>query len=77
MLDPDRYLNDFIRLDRQILNGMARVCPDTAGFNYPADPAASGSVFGKFGRQERVFYGAASIVYLDGEPGVSAIETSR
>lgn len=77
MLDPDRYLNDFINLDQQILNGVAEVRPDTAGFNYPADPVISGSVFGNFGRQKRVFYGAASIVYLDGESGISAKETLR
>lgn len=65
MLDPDRYLNDFIALDKQILKGTAQTQPDTAGFNYPADPVASGSEFGKFGKQKRVFYGVASIVYID------------
>ncbi len=77
MLDPDRYLNDFIHLDQQILNGTAHFQSDTAGFNYPSDPVASGSVFGKFGRQKRVFYGAASIVYLDDVSDASTEVTVR
>ena len=65
MLDPDMYLNDFIQLDSEILAGTAKVCPNTAGFNYPADAIASGSGFGAFGRQTRVSHGLASIVYID------------
>lgn len=65
LLDPDRYLNDFIALDGEILDGTAKKAPDTAGFNFPADAVASGSVFGIFGRQIRVCHGAASIVYRD------------
>jgi len=65
LLDPDCYLNDFIALDGEILDGTAQEAPDTAGFNYPADAVASGSVFGSFGKQKRVFHGAASIVYRD------------
>ena len=65
MLDPDRYLHDFIALDTEILASTAKECPDTAGFNYPADVIASGSGFGAFGRQTRVSHGRASIVYID------------
>jgi len=65
LLDPDRYLSDFIALDGEILNGTAQAQPDTAGFNFPADAVASGSVFGAYGRQIRVCHGAASIVYRD------------
>ena len=65
MLDPDRYLTDFIALDEEILLGTAREQANTVGFNYPADPVASGSGFGIFGKQKRVFHGAASIVYID------------
>lgn len=65
MLDPDRYLNDFIKLDKKILAGTAQERSDTAGFNYPADPMASGSEFGIFGKQKRVYHGIASIVYID------------
>lgn len=65
MLDPDRYLRDFIELDGRILDGTAEEQADTGGFNYPANPVASGSVFGAFGRQRRVRYGAASMIYLD------------
>jgi len=65
MLDPDCYLQDFIALDSEILNGTAQEQADTAGFNYPADPVASGSVFGMFGKQKRVFHGTASIIYID------------
>lgn len=66
LLDPDRYLEDFIALDAEILMGTASERPDTAGFNYPADAVASGSGFGMFGKQKRVFHGVASIVYIDG-----------
>lgn len=66
LLDPDRYLQDFISLDAEILAGTASERPDTAGFNYPADAVASGSGFGAYGKQKRVYHGAASIVYIDG-----------
>ena len=66
MLDPDRYLRDFIALDSDILAGIAAERVDTAGFNYPADAIASGSGFGSFGPQTRVFHGVASIVYIEG-----------
>lgn len=65
MLDPDRYLKDFIALDQEILHDTAKEKPNTAGFNYPADPIASGSEFGIFGKQKRVFHGAASMIYID------------
>mgnify|MGYP001024314982 CR=1 FL=1 len=63
MLDAKRYLGDFIELDTRILNGKAEAQSDTAGFNYPADPVGSGSIFGMFGVQQRVSFGVASIVY--------------
>lgn len=65
MLNPEPYLDDFIALDQQILDGVAVVKADTAGFGFPPDPVSSGSVFGMFGKQVRVEHGLASIVYID------------
>jgi len=65
MLNPEPYLDDFIALDQQILDGTAVIQPDTAGFGFPPDPVSSGSVFGMFGKQVRVEHGLASIIYID------------
>lgn len=66
MLQPDMYLNDFIALDQSILDGTAKVQPDTAGFGY-APYQVGDSLFAKMGSQERAEYGQASIVYLKKE----------
>ncbi|MEX1307528.1 MAG: MBL fold metallo-hydrolase [Eubacteriales bacterium] len=65
MLLPDPYIDDFIELDKRILDGTAEVKPDTAGFGYAPDPMASGNFFAQFGKQKRAEYGLASIVYRD------------
>ncbi len=67
MLWPDAYIEDFISLDNELLAGTATVMPDTAGFGFPPDPVASGSVFGRYGRQRRAVHGLASFIYLDNE----------
>ena len=66
MLQPDLYLKDFIALDQSILDGTARVQPDTAGFGY-APYQVGDSLFAQMGAQERAEYGQASIVYLKKE----------
>ena len=66
LLQPDLYLNDFLALDQEILDGTARVQPDTAGFGYA--PYQDGDdLFSKMGRQERAEHGQAAIVYLKPE----------
>ena len=51
---------------RQILDGTARVQPDTAGFGYA--PYQDGDdLFSKMGRQERAEHGQAAIMYLKPE----------
>ena len=59
---PDRYLDDFIELDNQIINGTAKVCENTGGYGFPAD--LSQGPFSEFGELIRVSYGVASVVYL-------------
>ena len=66
LLQPDLYLNDFLALDQEILDGRARIQPDTAGFGYA--PYQDGEdVFSKMGQQERAEHGQASVVYLKQE----------
>lgn len=60
---PDRYLNDFIKLDEQMMNGTAQVAENTGGMGFP--PEIPAEVFGASGKLKRAMYGEASIVYLE------------
>ena len=66
MLQPDLDLQDFIALDQAILDGTAKIQPDTAGFGY-APYQVGDDLFARMGAQERAEYGNASIVYLKKE----------
>jgi len=57
---PDRYLDDFITLDQQIIDGVAVVSENTSGYGMPANAAEA---FGYDGKLVRVTYGQASVVY--------------
>lgn len=58
---PDRYLEDFITLDEQMLAGTAKIAENTGGMGFPTD--ASQGPFAEMGILERAEYGVASIVY--------------
>lgn len=66
LLQPDLYLNDFIALDQEILDGTAHIQPDTAGFGFAPNPDTN-DMFAKMGPKERAQHGQASIVYLKKE----------
>lgn len=66
LLQPDLYLNDFIALDQEILDGTADIQPDTAGFGFAPNPDTN-DMFAKMGPKERAQHGQASIVYLKKE----------
>ncbi|MBE5957430.1 MAG: MBL fold metallo-hydrolase [Lachnospiraceae bacterium] len=59
---PDRYLEDFITLDSQIIEGTAKVCENTGGFGWGTGEEKN-EFFERFGELERVNYGVASVVY--------------
>ena len=63
-LTPDLYLNDFITLDKQLIDGTAKIMPDTAGFGFPPDASRSTN-FGGFGKLMRAQYGEASFVFME------------
>ena len=66
LLQPDLYLNDFIALDQELLDGIAEIQPDTAGFGFAPNPDTN-DMFAKMGPKERAQHGQASIVYLKKE----------
>lgn len=63
-LTPGLYLEDFIELDTQLINGTAQIMPDTAGFGFPTNSALH-PVFGKFGSLKRAQYGQASFIFME------------
>lgn len=60
---PDIYLQDFISLDDQIMEGTAKVMPNTGGFGFPSDTSQAGGPFAQYGKLERAEYRTASVVY--------------
>ncbi len=60
-LFPDRYLDDFIELDRQIIEGTASINDNPNGFGFGAN--TEDSPFAEFGKLLRSTYGVASVVY--------------
>lgn len=62
MLNPDKYLDDFITLADQILNDTAVPMQNTAGFNFASDLSKANSPFATFGTLERYTYGEASFI---------------
>lgn len=61
-LVPDRYLEDFIALDEELIAGTAKVAENTGGLGFPTD--CSEGFFAQFGELERAVHGLASIVYI-------------
>lgn len=61
-LVPDRYLEDFIALDEELIAGTAQVAENTGGLGFPTD--CSGGFFAQFGELQRAVHGLASIVYI-------------
>ena len=66
-LYPDDYLDDYIALDEEILEGKQTVLPDTAGFRFPTDSQAIMNPFMDYGKLYRVEKGLASFVYSEGK----------
>lgn len=64
MLDPDTYIDDYIKLAEELINGTANTMPNTAGFGFQPDVAEEGGFFAEFGRLERVQHGQASFIYI-------------
>lgn len=64
-LYPDRYIQDFIELDKLIIDGRQQVTEDTAGFGFPADNQATANPFQDYGKLCRAQYGAASVIYSE------------
>lgn len=64
MLDPDTYIDDFIRLDEDLINGTQKTMPDTAGFGFAPDVTKTGGFFSLFGDLERAQHGEASFIYI-------------
>ncbi len=64
-LVPEPYLEDFIKLDEQLIDGTAHVMENTGGYGFPTN--ASDGPFASFGTLERAQYGLASIVYVKPE----------
>lgn len=60
-LMPDRYLEDFITLDTQLMEGTAKVMENIGGYGFPIAPFGP---FAEMGEMERAEYGVASIIYL-------------
>ncbi len=60
-LIPDVYINDFIKLDEQILNGTVKIAENTGGLAFPTD--VSKGPFESLAPMARAEYGLASIVY--------------
>lgn len=60
---PDTYLRDFITLDEQIMEGKARIAPNTGGLGFPTDSGKAGGPFAEYGKLERAEYGTASVIY--------------
>ena len=60
-LVPDRYLEDFITLDNQLIEGTAKVMENIGGYGFPI--AAFGP-FLELGELERAEYGVASVIYV-------------
>lgn len=61
---PDRYLDDFIKLDEQLIDGTAETSDNTGGYGFMAD-ASTHPAFSAFGKLKRASFGVASIVYQD------------
>lgn len=55
-----KYVHDYLMLDTQLIEGTAKVMPNTAGYGYP--PVAKG-MGGEDMKSERVQYGGASFCY--------------
>lgn len=66
-LYPDDYLNDYIALDEEIINGTAKVLANTAGFGFPPDNQAVPNPFLNYGKLYRVEKGVASFVFSEEE----------
>lgn len=64
-LYPDRYIQDFIELDKLIIEGRQQVTEDTAGFGFPADNQAIANPFQDYGKLCRAQYGVASVIYSE------------
>lgn len=64
-LYPDRYIQDFIELDKLIIEGRQQVMEDTAGFGFPADNQTTVNPFQDYGKLCRTQYGTASVIYSE------------
>ncbi len=64
-LYPDRYIQDFIELDKLIIEGRQQVMGDTAGFGFPADNQTTVNPFQDYGKLCRTQYGTASVIYSE------------
>lgn len=64
-LEPDSYIQDFIKLDELIMEDHQQTMEDTAGFGFPADNQAVPNPFQDYGKLYRAQYGAASVVYSE------------
>ncbi len=60
-LMPDAYLEDYITLDEQLIEGRAKIVENTGGFLF--FPDVLDSPFAEYAPLERVEYGLAAIVY--------------
>ncbi len=60
-LVPDPYIEDFIKLDEQLIGGTAQIMENTGGYGFFTD--ATDGPFAAFGVLERAQYGLASVVY--------------
>lgn len=64
-LDPLPYLQDYITLDEQLIQGIAKSRETTAGYGFPIDNEAIDNPFKDYGKLCRVEYQRASIVYSE------------
>lgn len=64
-LYPDKYIQDFIELDKLIIEGRQQVMEDTAGFGFPADNQTTVNPFQDYGKLCRTQYGTASVIYSE------------
>lgn len=64
MLEPDTYILDFMELDRQLIEGNARLMPDEGGFGWAPDShKKQDPFFDQYSILRRAEYGQASVVY--------------
>lgn len=62
---PDPYLEDYIALDQQIIDGVAKVAENTGGLGFPTETQKAGGPFAEYGNLTRAEYRRASVIYSE------------